>query len=335
MNRITSHLSALAGAVICLAAAAPADAAPPRSSLLADSDVRELVSTTNEDGLLRGLVLEDGRDTWLVVEAWDLDRRRRLPRTPTVQTRVDSVRFERGPERSLRGVEAFENLRWKRDRLVFDAIIRGERLSCRVQLEGRNAFTAMCADLDGHRPGDPGHPGHPSRPDRPDRPHGPPPVPVAVNHASRPEVIRACGDAFFSSGDESKCLDIVRDYAFDPVGYIAACDRHLFDDAATLRCLRIGHAAAIDPQPVLSACDRAMFSDNDALTCVTKAIEARWEPSAMVGACDSATFSDNSAIACIEAAVRAPADPTPAIAACDRASSGDEAVLACVRRATR
>ena len=68
-----------------------------------------------------------------------------------------------------------------------------------------------------------------------------PPVvlpPPRINWAGQPQVIAACGKAFFGQAGQTSCLDAVANFPIDPTASITACRTAMFGDANALACLQ-------------------------------------------------------------------------------------------------
>ncbi len=192
---------------------------------------------------------------------------------------------------------------------------------------------SLTVPVDHDQTGRPGAPGPGPGPTGP-VPVRPPvvPPPVRINWAGQPQVIAACGQAFFGQAGQTSCLDAVARFPVDPTASIVACHASLFGDANALACLQRVALAPGDATELIRACHLSLFGDANALACIDHGRSARFEPSGIVRACHQAMFGDATALRCIAIAATAARDPSPTLAACRGSMRGDEAVMGCLER---
>ncbi|MCA9517011.1 MAG: hypothetical protein KC635_18840 [Myxococcales bacterium] len=300
---------AAAAALLTLTSAADTLARPPRapSPLKLSPDVVDVVTVTRGDARVRAVAAEDRGAPFVQID--DLSRGRR-GWVVTDSERFD-VFFADDIALDTRGATV-SNLTVRRKVVAFELDGR-QHFLCRVRLpsdDERRPNQVRCGlafdDDEAWEPRTPRHPGGPDRdvppPVRPDD-RGPGRVPPPPQWGAMPNVIKACGDAFIGSNSQ-RCLDIVRDYTYDPVPAIRACEDAVIGDEHGLQCLQHAKAFRGDPSSALRACNDALIGDDSVMACLDAAAFARVDPAPAIRACADAAIGDNNTLSCIQGAFR-------------------------------
>lgn len=277
---------------------------PEVRALLAEADLRVIAGLNRSGWWLAIEKLEAGQTEW---QHW-----------------VQEVAWGRTTVSVARDLSSIQPTGYKRSIVSFNALYeRRDWLKCSLDTRAQ-PWLARC---DGRYTGTGGGPAPAPTPVP-----APPPPPPRPNWAAQPKIMKACGDGYDGSANESACLDVVSKFRYDPSAIIAGCDASMDGDDMELACLRAAGGASFDPSAALAGCDRSMDGDDKELACLRVVADARYHMAAAIAACDAAMDGDDNELLCITAVTRASADPAETIRACDEAMSGDESELDCVKR---
>lgn len=267
------------------------------------TDVTEVVTATRGVARVRAIAAELGDAPFVQID--DLVRGRR-GWVVTGSVRFDAFFYD-GVALNLQGATV-SNLVIRRRVVAFD-LDGAQRFQCRVRLpdDDRRPNQVRCGlafDDD-----DAWEPRPPAPPVRPGPPPGRPPVrPEPPRYdppqwGAMPNVIKACGDAFIGSNGQ-RCLEVVRDFRYDPVPAIRACSDAVVGDSSALQCLQ--HAAAYrgDPSGALRACADALIGADSVMACFDAAANARVDPAPAIRACADASVGNGNTLMCIQNAFR-------------------------------
>ena len=166
------------------------------------------------------------------------------------------------------------------------------------------------------------------------KPHKPLPPPKVVNWATKPKVIRACGDIFSGQNMENRCLDTVASSKFNPAKMIQTCADSMDGDTNELECIIAALEFQRDPSKQIRACEQAMDGDTNELKCIRLIQKSRIDITKAIQECEAAMEGDTNELACIRFVSRTNSDPTSIIRACEASMGGDSSELQCIERGT-